>query len=218
MSRLVRARRGVGLLVFAMAAALLVSLANVPDADAKKKKINVVRCADVGFECVGTKGKDRLVGTPGAEQIFGEGGDDIYEANGGNTFLIDRSAKSSDTYTAVDPGEGRNTIINDSGGSADFLDMGSFRFDDITFIRFNNGVNDDDELTMRGPEFRDFDIENHFGKGRIEKIKFADRTIKGKQIKNLVREVTPEEQAALSARPNEERLPEAEPSTQEKEQ
>lgn len=203
-------------MVFAMAAALLVSLANVPDAGAKKKKINVVQCADVGFECVGTKGKDRLVGTPGAEQIFGKGGNDIYEANGGNTFLIDRSAKSSDTYTAVDPGEGRNTVIFDSGGSAYFLDMGSFRFDDVTFIRFNNGVNDDDELTMRGPELRDFDIDNHFGKGRIERIKFADRTIKGKQIKNLVGEARAEEQTEPEERHGE-RAPEDERSTREKE-
>lgn len=198
---MVTSRRMVGLLLLAMAAALLLSVTNAPDAGAKKKKINVVRCADVGFDCVGTNGKDRLVGTPGSEQIFGEGDNDIYEANGGNTFLIDRSAKSSDIYTDVDPGEGQNTIIADSGGSGDFLNMGSFKFDDVTFVRFNNGIDDDDELTMRGPEFRDFDIDNHFGKGRIEKIKFADRTIKGKQIRNLIREATPEEKAALEESP-----------------
>jgi Ca2+-binding RTX toxin-like protein len=195
------------LLVLAMAAVLLVSHANVADASAKKKKINVVQCADVGFECVGTKGKDRLVGTPGAEQIFGKGGNDIYEANGGNTFLIDRSAKSSDIYTAVDPGEGRNTIINDAGGSADFLDMGSFRFDDVRFIRLG------DELVLEGPELRRARVENHFGKGRIEKIKFANRTIKGREIENLTRQATSEEQAAQK-----ERLPEDEGSVQEKEQ
>lgn len=207
MTGLIQARKLVGLL--ALAAALLVSLTNVPDADAKKEKINVVQCADAGSECVGTKGKDRLVGTPGSEDIFGKGGNDIYEANGGNTFLIDSSAKSSDTYTNVDPGAGQNTVISDSGGSGDFLDMGSFRVEDVTFIRFNNGVNNDDELTMRGPEFRDFDIDNYFGKGRIEKIEFADKTLNSKQIKKLAGEATsqamPDERSSEDGRTSQER-------------
>jgi hypothetical protein len=53
MSGLVKARRVVGLLLLELAAVLLGSMLNAPDADAKeKKKLNVVQC-QVGLLCFG---------------------------------------------------------------------------------------------------------------------------------------------------------------------
>lgn len=176
-----------------------------------------MNCAEVGFTCNGTAFNDFLVGTPGSEQILGGEGNDVYQANGGNSILIDRSTTSSDYYTAVDPGDGQNTLIFDDGGSADFLDMGSFRaLDDVTFIRFSG--NDNLILNIDGGEpniFRKVDISSHFSAGRIETIRFANGTLTGTQAESLAREATPEEQAALEEQrvELEESLPEKERSS-----
>jgi len=224
---LVEAKRTIGLLVLLVAAIVVLAgpVAEVLDLPApvteakkkKKKKINVVQCADAGFECVGTGRRDRLVGTPGAENILGGEGNDIYQANGGNSFLIDRSVTSSDFYSNVDPGEGRNTIVFDDGGSADFLDMSSFRaLDDIGFIRFNNGspgVADELILIFERPSGGKVVISEYFGKGRIESIRFANGSITGRQAESLAREATSEEKAEIEEQLGD-HLPEVELASQ----
>lgn len=63
-------------------------------------------------------------------------------------------------------------------------------FDDVTVVR------DDDSLVLDGPGGNDIFISDHFGEGRIEKIKFANGTISGIRAESLAREATPEERAA----------------------
>jgi hypothetical protein len=204
----VKARRTIGLLVLLMAALLVLSAALGPEADAKKKKkINVVQCADIGQICEGTERRDRLVGTIFGENISGGEGNDIYEGNGGNDGFFDNSPTSSDTYR-----DGASTIVDD-GGTADSLDLGILRLgDDLGFVRDNN------DLLLDAPGVNDIFIEGHFGAGRIEKIKFANAIVTGTQTESLAREATPEEQAALEEkRPDDERPPEDESASQEKE-
>ena len=183
----VKSRRVVGLLLLAIAATLLVSVAlGTPEAEAKKK-INVVICSSTDFFCEGTEGRDRLVGTSSPDEIFGDEGNDVYEGKGGSDLLNDFSTTSNDTYTGYEPGFGNDTI-RDFGGNADFLDLGSLRLaDDVSLIRQG------DDLVLDGPGVDNVTIRNHFRDGRIEKIKFANVTLTGKQTENLAREAAPEE-------------------------
>jgi len=204
----------VGLLVPTIAALLVLSAALGAEADAKKKKkkFNVVTCNTTETFCSGTDGKDRLVGTDIRDTIFGEGGNDVYQGNGGNDVLIDFSPTSSDSYTgyaASVTGFGTDSI-NDGGGSSDFLDFGTLRLaDDISLVR-QGDTDGSDNLFLDGPGGNDVRIQDHFGQGRIEKIKFANGTVTGTQAQDLAREATEEEHAAI-----EERLTENEHSNQE---
>jgi hypothetical protein len=94
------------LMAVGMAVALL-AVAGVmlgSTAEAKKNRINVVRCpteAD-GFTCIGTNGRDRLLRTDSFDSMNGKGGSDIYEGRGGNDSLIAASTTGSDTYVFDD--------------------------------------------------------------------------------------------------------------------
>jgi hypothetical protein len=223
MSGSVRAKRAVGLLVLAIAALLALTAAlGTPEADAKKKKkINTVTCNTTDTFCSGTDGRDRLVGTGIRDTMLGEGGADIYRGNGGNDSLLDFSPTSSDTYTgyaANSAGFGAD-FINDGGGSSDLLDLGSLKMlDDVALIRRDVSGTDDDDLFLDGPGGNDVTVTDHFGQGRIEKIKFANGTITGAQVESLAREATPEEQTVIEEHFDEEklgeRLPEEERASQ----
>ncbi len=202
MSESVRARRTLGLLVLAAVLVLGVALA-APDADAKKKKrINVVQSVTGQF-CEGTEGRDRLVGTDESDIVLGKGGKDVYQGNGDGDdpdFFDDTSTTSNDTYISF--GKDR---ITDFGGPADVLDLSSLRLiDEVTFTRSNitsfPGTPPADELVLNGPTGNGVFITDHFGRGRIETIKFANGTIADAQAASLAREATPEVQAALEER------------------
>lgn len=185
----------------------------MPEAEAKKKKkINVVTCNTTDTFCSGTDGRDRMVGTDIGDAMLGEGGNDVYQGNGGNDVLFDLSPTSSDAYTGYATsftGFGIDSI-NDGGGGSDFLDLGSLKMlDDVALVRRDVSGSDDDDLLLDGPGGNDISITDHFGQGRIEKIKFANGTLTGTQVENLAREATPEEQTAI-----EEHLPEHERSLQ----
>jgi hypothetical protein len=223
MSGVVGARRTIGLLALAIAALLVLAAPlGVPEADAKKKKkkINVVQCqpnSETGNDCFGTQGRDRMVGTDSGENIFGQGGNDVYQANGGKDNMFDTSLTSSDTYTGYSASfTFFSDRIKDDGGSSDFLDLGSLRaLDDIALVRIDDPDPNPDNLFLDGPGFNDILIVDHFGQGRIEKIKFANGTITGAQAQSLAREATTEEQATLEKSFEEERPPEDESPTQE---
>lgn len=202
----VKARgRVIGLLALAMAAVLVLSALDASDADARKrKKINVVQCADVGFDCVGTDHRDRLVGTDSNESLRSFGGSDILKGNGGDDTL--QGGTGGDTYAGY-VGEFGSDFIFDIGGDSDLLDLSSFRSEDFLIL----SVVGDTDLFLFGPGDNKIEIDSQFGTRRIEKIKFANKTLSGKQIEVQAREVTPEEQAALQA----ERLSQAESPTQE---
>jgi len=187
------------MLVLALAALLVLSAAlGAPKAEAKKKKkqINVVTCKTTDTFCSGTDGRDRMVGTSSGDSIFGEGGNDVYRGNGGNDLLLDFSPTSSDTYTgyAASFTNFGTDSINDNGGNSDFLDLGSLRLaDDISLVR-QRDADGSDNLFLDGPGGNDVRIQDHFGQGRIEKIKFANATVTSAQTESLARETTPEEQ------------------------
>jgi len=210
-----------GLLVLAIAALLVSGAALGAEAEAKKKtkQINVVTCNTTDTFCSGTDGRDRLVGTNIADTMLGEGGNDVYQGNGGNDVLFDLSPTSSDTYTgyAADFAGFGTDSINDNGGGSDLLDLGSLKaLDDVALVRRDVSGSDNDDLLLDGPGGNDISITDHFGQGRIEKIKFANATITGTQTESLAREATPEEQTVLEEeRSDDERPPQGESSTQE---
>jgi hypothetical protein len=190
MSESVRARKMAGLLVLAIAVLMVLSASLGADADAKKKKkINVVTCNTTDTFCSDTDGRNRLLGTNIRDTMLGEGGNDVYQGNGGNDVLLDFSPTSSDTYTgyATNVTSFGTDSIDDNGGNSDFLDLGSLRMaDDISLVR-QGDTDGSDNLFLDGPGGNDVRIQNHFGQGRIEKIKFANGTITGRQAESLAR-------------------------------
>jgi Ca2+-binding RTX toxin-like protein len=169
--------------VFVLAALVMaaVFVLSAPMADAKKKKLHVVRCA--ANPCVGTTGNDRLIGTDLGETILGFGGNDVYEGNGGGDDLGDGSVTSSDTYVFKGPDLG-NSFVTDCGGSSDTVDLSSTSFrllDNVTITRDNfsgacGGAASADDLTLSGPEGT-VKIVDQYGVGKVEKIKFANGTL-----------------------------------------
>jgi len=233
MSRVVVAKRTIGLVALLMAAIVLLSgpVAEVldpgsePVAQAKKKHkkkkkkkknkppaFNVVQCPK-GSQCFGTDLNDFLVGTDANDLIRGGEGNDVYLAKGGDDALADDSKTSSDTYF---PGDFGFEQVADQGGSADLLDVGSLRLgDDLELVR---GGSNFGSLVLDGPGSNDIFIVDYFGAGRIETIRFANGTITGTQAESLAREATPEEQVALEEQRAEleESLPEEVRSSQDK--
>ena len=179
-------RRVVVLAALVMVALLVLS---APMAEAKKKHhhrppapaFNVVQCT--ANPCVGTAGNDRLIGRGGTfDAVFGKEGNDVYEGNGGGE-LIDSSTISSDTYVFKGSDLGA-TFVEDCGGGADTVDLSSTSFrllDNATIFRVDNfdntcnGTNADD-LILSGPEGL-VEIVDHYGTGKVEKVKFANGTL-----------------------------------------
>jgi hypothetical protein len=193
MSTLVKAGSTAGISLLALL--MLSTTLAVPDAEARKKKINTVQCV-VGQTCEGTDGRDRLLGTDSSDQMVGKGGKDIYRSNGEEDdpdFLDDRSTVSSDAYFVFG-----GDFVTDLGGPADVLDLGSLRlFDDVTFTRSNfvtvPGTPPADELRLLGPPGNSVLIVDHFGRGRIETLRFANGTVSGGQAASLAGELAPGE-------------------------
>ncbi|CAA9431541.1 MAG: hypothetical protein AVDCRST_MAG78-1735 [uncultured Rubrobacteraceae bacterium] len=168
-----------------------------PTAEAKKKKkrYNVVKCPNQTYDnytCKGTAGKDRLVGGPadrspyGAhDQMYGKEGNDVYQGGNGRDIFTDESITSSDRYVFPSTEFSFDSTssftyawVRDWGGSADVLDLASYRYDD--FDR-RNWLGQD--LYLEGPEARDILIEDFFTSNTIDYFKFSDRTVTAAEIK-----------------------------------
>ena len=170
-----------------------------PTAEAKKEKkrptYNVVQCPNQTYDnytCKGTARKDRLVGGPadrspyGAhDQMYGGEGDDIYKGGAGPDVFTDQSATSDDRYVFPSTEFSRSSTssftyawIKDWGGSADVLDLSSYRYDD--FDR-RNWLGKD--LYLEGDGARDILIDGFFTYNTIDYFKFSDRTVTAAEIK-----------------------------------
>jgi hypothetical protein len=201
MSGSIRARRTVGLLVLLVAAIVALSGPVAEAKKEKKKKFNTVQCANVGFDCRGTDRRDRLVGTDSDDSLISLGSGDVLKGNGGDDTL--QGGTGDDTYTGY-KGDFGSDLIFDSGSGSDVLDLSSFRSEDFSIV----SVVGDTDLFLFGPGDNEIEIDGQFGTRRIEKIKFADKTLKASQLEGLAREATPEVQAALEEeRPNDDERP-----------
>jgi hypothetical protein len=168
-----------------LATVLVLSTLDVSEADARKRKINVVQCStQTGFTCEGTDRKDRLYGknqTNGAHEVIrGKEGNDIYDDRGGIDSLEDASTTSSDSYLFSGASFGPTDQIVDAGGSSDKVDLSqtTFRLFDNTAIRKTDfdGDTQADDLEISGPEGTVY-ISDHFGSGKMETINFANATV-----------------------------------------
>lgn len=209
MSGSIRARRTVGLLVLLVAAIVALSGPVAEAKKEKKKKFNTVQCANVGFDCRGTDRRDRLVGTDSDDSLISLGSGDVLKGNGGDDTL--QGGAGDDTYTGY-KGDFGSDLIFDAGNGSDLLDLSSFRSEDFSIV----SVDGDTDLFLFGPGDNEIEIDGQFGTRKIEKIEFADKTIKASQLEGLAREATPEKQAELEEkRSKDEYPPEDERSPQE---
>jgi hypothetical protein len=177
-----------------------------PVAEAKKKHkkkkknrprlpaFNVVQCPnspDDNYFCEGTPGNDYLIGGPADrsplgefDEAYGKEGDDVYDSGHGGDNLTDESATSNDRYLFPSTGFGsRNgrpagATVKDSGGSADVLDLGSYK--STNFGRSKSG----DGLFLLGPAPRAIYIRDFFTTNSIDYFRFSDLTITADEIKS----------------------------------
>ena len=187
-------KRTMILVALLMAVVLVLS---APMAEAKKKHhaLNKVRCPNQTYDnytCKGTAGKDRLVGGPadrspyGAhDQMYGKEGDDVYMGGNGRDIFTDESITSNDRYVLPSTEFSFDstssfvyTWVKDWGGSADVLDLSSYRYDD--FERRNWLSRD---LYLEGDGARDILIDGFFVSNTIDYFKFSDRTVTAADIK-----------------------------------
>ena len=173
-----------------------------PTAEAKKKKkrpaYNLVRCPNSAYDnytCNGTARRDRLVGGPASrvpngetDYIYGREGGDVYNGGGGGDVLTDNSTTSNDRYLFpstefslvgnISPGW---ALIQDFGGSADVLGLGSYKSTDFARSRFQGNPR---TLRLDGPGARDIHIYDFFTTNSIDSFKFSDRTVTADEIKS----------------------------------
>jgi len=181
------------LVALLMAVVLVLS---APMAEAKKRHaLNKVQCPTETYDnytCEGTRGKDRLVGGPASrspygahDQMYGEEGDDVYEGGNGPDVFTDESITSNDRYVFPSTEFSLSSTssftyawVRDWGGSADVLDLRSYRYDDFTR---GNWLGRD--LFLDGPGARDILIDGFFLSNTIDSFKFSDRTVTADEIK-----------------------------------
>ncbi len=196
-------KRTMVLVTLLMAAVLVLS---APMAEAKKKKkkrhpvptYNVVQCptsTSNNFVCDGTPGNDYLIGGPASrspygetDYIYGEEGVDVYNGGGGGDVLTDNSTASNDRYvfpstefSLPGPISLGFAMIQDKGGSADVLDLGSYHSTDFARSRAQYNIR---TLHLEGPGARDISVYDFFTTNSIDSIKFSDRTITADEIKS----------------------------------
>jgi hypothetical protein len=187
-------KRMIILVALLMAVVLALS---APMAEAKKKHraFNKVQCPTslyLNYVCEGTRGKDRLVGGPASrspygahDQMYGKEGDDVYEGGDGPDVFTDESITSNDRYVFPSTEFSFSSTssftyawVREWGGSADVLDLRSYRYDD--FDRRNWLGRD---LYLEGDGARDILIDGFFTSNTIDYFKFSDRTVTAAEIK-----------------------------------
>jgi hypothetical protein len=187
-------RKLIVLVGLAMVAVVGIETFYVSDADAGKTnpppppKYNALLCS-ANTDCPGTTGADLMVGSNGNEFLKGAAGNDIYMGSADKDSYSDKST-SSDLYTAFLNGQFSLEDIRDGGG-VDRLDLSTntsayastdFRFYKIAF----EGVGAQDDLLIQEVAHNTDDsiyVLNHFtGSGRIEYIKFSDKTLSGSNL------------------------------------
>jgi hypothetical protein len=163
------------------------------DAKIKKKKpppnYTFVLCAGDPI-CEGTTGADLMVGSsPGNEDLKGAPGNDIYMGGGSPVDSYKDESTSSDLYGGFRNGEFGTEVIDDGGGldrvdlSSSFTPYASTGFKFYKLGLGGDGV--EDGLQMSEEIFNSDDdiwVYNHFGTGRIEPIKFTDKTVSGASV------------------------------------
>ena len=175
-------KRQMILLLLVMVAAL-VGASGAAIADGQK--IKTVQCPNEfnSNECIGTKGRDRLVGRENEfDSIFGRGGNDIYDGKSGGDSFFDHSRRSSDRYLVPSTDFG-DLFIEDDGGSSDVLDVSAYKSTDFTYSKSGS---DGNQLLMTGAGNRDIRLFDFFKKNTIDSFKFSDGTLTPKQIKKKV--------------------------------
>jgi hypothetical protein len=192
---LVSARGGRAFSVLALAAAVLAAvvlslmLGAGDPAEAKKNKkdknpplFNVVQCATE--PCTGTPSNDLLIGTAINEVISGQEGNDFYVgAGGGNDFYVDSSTTSNDVYAGFPNDQFGTEQIEDSGGAKDVIDL-NFASTDFEFFKvdLDNDRVEDDLLVSEITGDDDIRVLNHFDTGKVESIKFSDKTLSSSDL------------------------------------
>jgi hypothetical protein len=226
---LLEARRLLRLLMLLMVAVLVMSMAGLNDADAKKKhhrkksknppaSLRLIQCNDPLFRpCFGTLGPDYLLGTNQFDDLEGLGGNDIYDGKGGGDNWFDSSFTSNDYYyvSVRDFSRPDGPLwIRDGGGSNDILDLSAFyRSSDFVSIP---GLDIDrdgtfDDTLLDGPGVQDLAILNDAilgpggvlipGSGFIEQIRFSNTTLTEAELQSLVAtEAFDSERAAAQAK------------------
>ena len=184
------------LVTLVMVAVLAFEALDASDADAKKKKrrppappnYNLVFCP-AGSTCNGTPSADLMLGNAGNEVMKGAAGNDIYMgSDSGFDNYVDEST-SSDLYAGFLNGQFDYEIIDDRGG-VDKVDLSTnvsaYASTDFQFFKVDldsDGAADDlqmDELNFGNDD--DIFVLNHFGSGRMEYIKFSDKTLSGANL------------------------------------
>ena len=142
--------------------------------------------------CNGTLSADVMVSSAaGDEKLYGAAGNDTYVASEGGDFYIDEST-SNDLYGGFLNGEFFNPAIDDKGG-VDRVDLSmstsAYASTDFQFFKRDvdsDGAKDDlriDEKNLSGLNGDDdLYVLSHFGAGRIEYIKFTDKTLSGANL------------------------------------
>src|SRR4051794_24683463 len=180
-----------------MVAVLVVSMAGLDDADAKRKKnrrhhprpvpsFNLIQCSIQGLNCNGTSGNDFLIDQPKvANNIRGDGGIDGYLEFSGSSLradtLHDDSTTSSDYYLIAN---GSFNIVADdalfvidNGGPSDTLDLSPTGYTDPNCpalrVAFEpDGIQNDLRLNCPGTD--NIIVFDYFTTDSIEFFKFAD--------------------------------------------
>jgi hypothetical protein len=142
--------------------------------------------------CLGTRGSDLLIDAAGGGFVQGGPSRDIYVATGGpnSDMYWDRST-SSDLYGGFENGQFPAKIIWDEGG-VDRLDLSmitsAYASTDFAFVKADvdsDGKEDDLRILETNVDYGADDeirVIAHFGSGRIEYIKFSDKTLSGSNL------------------------------------
>jgi hypothetical protein len=186
----------VGLVMVAVVAfeALDLSDADASSAPPPPPKYNFVLCPSVEpvpatTPCKGTPSADIMVAANGNQIVQGAAGNDIYmgSANGGDKY--GDFSTSSDLYGGFWNGQFGSEIIEDRGGldrvdlSMNSSSYASYDFQFAKVDRDADGAKDDllmGEINFGGDD--KIHVLNHFGGGRIEYIKFRDKTLSGSNL------------------------------------
>lgn len=114
-----------------------------------------------GDVILGNAKDNRLIGNAGDDRLAGRGGDDWLAGGAGNDVYL------------VDPGPGRNTIV-DTGGARDVIEFAAgFVFADLLFSAAGN------DLHIRSADKKmalDLLLVDQIGQGGIDELLFADDT------------------------------------------
>lgn len=193
-------RKLIVLVGLVMVAVLAFEALDVSDADARKRRaspppnFNLVLCSTSTPNCNGTPSSDLIMGADVAnEHLRGGAGNDIYIGSARDGERYTDESTSSDLYEGFLNGEFFLEVIIDKGG-LDRLDLStSVSAYASTNFEFTKGDFDGDgakdDLLLAEIHVDDNDaiyVTDHFGKGRMEYLKFSDKTISGSNIPGLI--------------------------------